>query len=67
MGQARGIGIRCDREKGGDTDRSRFPEGMTERKARTKAEADPTPVRRGAYGWAHDGGVRISDGRGDLG
>jgi hypothetical protein len=51
LGLARGIGIRYDREKGKGKDRSRFPEGMTERKARAEAEADPAAVRERAYGW----------------
>ena len=57
MGLARGIGIRCDSEKGADKDRSRFPEGMTERKARTKAEADPPPSAK-ARTDGHTTGVR---------
>ena len=51
IGPARGIGIRYDREEGKDKDRSRFPEGMAERKARAKRKLILTrPQKRGGMG-----------------
>jgi hypothetical protein len=50
-------------EKGKDNNRSRFPRGMTERKATARTEADPPPLAKDDKPWGQQGGSRFPERR----